>query len=115
MVELLAHYFFVSSRRRHTMLVSDWSSDVCSSDLVFGDPAQPDVEFFHMEELNVWLRRVTKDPDFALFPLPFTLESGRVELQPYFRQVEMRRYEDNLQVTEIEPLIAYIRSTARGR
>ncbi len=69
----------------------------------------------HMEELNVWLRRVTKDPDFALFPLPFTLESGRVELQPYFRQVEMRRYEDNLQVTEIEPLIAYIRSTARGR
>src|SRR5438046_114646 len=26
--------FFFSSRRRHTRLVSDWSSDVCSSDLV---------------------------------------------------------------------------------
>src|SRR5574341_2264937 len=25
--------FFVSSRRRHTSLVGDWSSDVCSSDL----------------------------------------------------------------------------------
>src|SRR5262249_56575632 len=25
--------FFCSSRRRHTRLVSDWSSDVCSSDL----------------------------------------------------------------------------------
>src|SRR5574341_2627981 len=25
--------FFFSSRRRHTMLVGDWSSDVCSSDL----------------------------------------------------------------------------------
>src|SRR5437016_14620984 len=25
---------FFSSRRRHTRLVSDWSSDVCSSDLV---------------------------------------------------------------------------------
>src|SRR5262249_57245164 len=25
--------FFLSSRRRHTRLVSDWSSDVCSSDL----------------------------------------------------------------------------------
>ena len=24
--------FFFSSRRRHTRLVSDWSSDVCSSD-----------------------------------------------------------------------------------
>src|SRR5437016_9258443 len=27
--------FFFSSRRRHTRLVSDWSSDVCSSDLSF--------------------------------------------------------------------------------
>src|SRR5258706_1952288 len=26
--------FFFSSRRRHTILVSDWSSDVCSSDLL---------------------------------------------------------------------------------
>src|SRR5947208_3091356 len=25
-------YFIFSSRRRHTTLVSDWSSDVCSSD-----------------------------------------------------------------------------------
>src|SRR3989339_100154 len=25
--------FFFSSRRRHTRLVSDWSSDVCSSDI----------------------------------------------------------------------------------
>src|SRR2546426_8007377 len=26
-------YFFFSSRRRHTRLQGDWSSDVCSSDL----------------------------------------------------------------------------------
>src|SRR5205814_4778911 len=32
--------FFFSSRRRHTRCLSDWSSDVCSSDLfVFSDPA----------------------------------------------------------------------------
>ena len=30
--------FFFSSRRRHTRLVRDWSSDVCSSDL--NDPTQ---------------------------------------------------------------------------
>src|SRR5262249_57947470 len=30
--------FFFSSRRRHTRLVSDWSSDVCSSDLTSGVP-----------------------------------------------------------------------------
>src|SRR5438093_13089568 len=29
-------FFFFSSRRRHTRLVSDWSSDVCSSDLATG-------------------------------------------------------------------------------
>src|SRR3954462_12064178 len=27
-------YFFFSSRRRHTRLSCDWSSDVCSSDLM---------------------------------------------------------------------------------
>src|SRR5256885_8888290 len=27
-------FFFFSSRRRHTRLQGDWSSDVCSSDLV---------------------------------------------------------------------------------
>src|SRR5437016_6353879 len=30
---LMWSFFFFSSRRRHTRLVSDWSSDVCSSDL----------------------------------------------------------------------------------
>src|SRR5205814_7504606 len=29
--------FFFSSRRRHTRCLSDWSSDVCSSDLVKED------------------------------------------------------------------------------
>src|ERR1022692_2439663 len=28
-------FFFFSSRRRHTRLQGDWSSDVCSSDLAF--------------------------------------------------------------------------------
>src|SRR3989454_11417795 len=33
---LFAALFFFSSRRRHTRLQGDWSSDVCSSDLVRG-------------------------------------------------------------------------------
>src|SRR2546430_10466241 len=31
---------FFSSRRRHTRFDCDWSSDVCSSDLLKGDPLQ---------------------------------------------------------------------------
>src|SRR5256885_11881782 len=34
-----AHIFFFSSRRRHTRLQGDWSSDVCSSDLAAGRAA----------------------------------------------------------------------------
>src|SRR5690606_40295187 len=30
---MFAHFFFFSSRRRHTRFSRDWSSDVCSSDL----------------------------------------------------------------------------------
>src|SRR6201999_4079425 len=42
-------FVFFSSRRRHTRCLSDWSSDVCSSDLPVGQPqggldAEPDVE-----------------------------------------------------------------------
>src|SRR5690242_21629255 len=33
-------YFFFSSRRRHTRLTCDWSSDVCSSDLERVGPAE---------------------------------------------------------------------------
>src|ERR1035438_10771119 len=33
MTRLLAFGLFFSSRRRHTRCLSDWSSDVCSSDL----------------------------------------------------------------------------------
>src|SRR5690606_39381842 len=33
---LCSYIFFFSSRRRHTRFSRDWSSDVCSSDLVSG-------------------------------------------------------------------------------
>src|SRR5437762_5984998 len=34
---LVSLCFFFSSRRRHTRYIGDWSSDVCSSDLVVAD------------------------------------------------------------------------------
>src|SRR2546426_6597008 len=32
----MIYFFFFSSRRRHTRLQGDWSSDLCSSDLTTG-------------------------------------------------------------------------------
>src|SRR5256886_13027378 len=37
-------YFFFSSRRRHTRFDCDWSSDVCSSDLINGVLYEVEVE-----------------------------------------------------------------------
>src|SRR5437764_3010472 len=39
-------FFFFSSRRRHTRYIGDWSSDVCSSDLLeyFNTWSKPDGE-----------------------------------------------------------------------
>src|SRR5256885_12904879 len=46
--ECMTCYFFFSSRRRHTRLQGDWSSDVCSSDLVAQlDPAQVQHRVLH--------------------------------------------------------------------
>src|SRR5205814_7755121 len=43
--------FFFSSRRRHTRCLSDWSSDVCSSDLTSRAPKlfQPDLCVFDLD------------------------------------------------------------------
>src|SRR5262245_62430984 len=39
---LLCFFFFFSSRRRHTRCLSDWSSDVCSSDLSCAGSSAPE-------------------------------------------------------------------------
>ena len=42
---------------------------------------------------------------------PFTLENGKELVARYFPDVTLRRYQDELAVTEVEPLLAYIRSS----
>src|SRR5699024_10845814 len=54
-------YFFFSSRRRHTRSKRDWSSDVCSSDLVqriygvVGDSLNPVVDAVRRTEGIDWI------------------------------------------------------------
>jgi SAM-dependent methyltransferase len=45
----------------------------------------------------------------------FTLENGREMIATHFREVEVRRHRNGLRVTELEPLLAYIRSLFPGR
>src|SRR5258705_9960633 len=58
---LLNLVFFFSSRRRHTRCLSDWSSDVCSSDLLEHDAARvrPPVDGFErLAQSELGVRRV---------------------------------------------------------
>ena len=68
----------------------------------------------HIQEMKDVLRKVHVSKTWASYANPFTLESGLEQLKPFFPNVTMSRYEDNLQVTEIEPIMAYIRSSMRA-
>jgi ubiquinone/menaquinone biosynthesis C-methylase UbiE len=68
----------------------------------------------HMREMMDWNRRVHVGKVWESVTNPFTLENGLGQLQPYFRQVDLSHYADNLQVTEVAPIMAYIRSGIRA-
>jgi ubiquinone/menaquinone biosynthesis C-methylase UbiE len=67
----------------------------------------------HLAEIRAWRMQIALDMDILLLDNPFTLENGLEQITPFFSQVEIRRHEDNLHVTEIEPLMAYIQSGFR--
>jgi len=68
----------------------------------------------HMKEMMDWLRQVHISKVWESFANPFTLENGLDQLKPYFSQIVLSHYEDNLLVTEVEPIIAYLRSSIRA-
>lgn len=65
----------------------------------------------HLEELHEWLHFVHMDKSFEEFSRAFTLENGMEQLKPFFSHVNMTRYEDNLEVTTVEPILDYIYSS----
>jgi len=67
----------------------------------------------HMKQMMEWYARVHVSRMWESFANPFTLENGLEQLKPDFPNVTLARYEDNLEITEIEPIMAYIRSGIR--
>src|SRR5687768_17980151 len=80
--------FFFSSRRRHTRCSRDWSSDVCSSDLlgslpghVYANVRQPPVStlnIVHMIPLSAVWAGPARDAHLGAPPLFFRSEERRV-------------------------------------
>ena len=63
----------------------------------------------HMREALNWTQQVAQET-LASFSVPFTLENGFDQLASVFSRVTLTRYSDELKVTEVKPLIAYILS-----
>ena len=58
-------FFFFSSRRRHTRFTSDWSSDVCSSDLYYFERViglENHYAFGKIENGKRWLEELNYSP-----------------------------------------------------
>ena len=64
--------------------------------------------------LGAWVRQALHQedqrPEESTIDL-FSLETGIAQLKRVFGSVVIHRYEDALEITEVEPLIAYVRST----
>src|SRR5260370_23980859 len=74
-------YFFFSSRRRHTRFKCDWSSDVCSSDLMTRRPGIGRVQ------LSLPLRTARSLPKLRY---TFFKSSGSLNLRPSFAAYSLR-------------------------
>ena len=60
----------------------------------------------HLEELGALF-----DAPFWRHVEAFGLETGPPQLEPFFADIRIERYEGELVVTEVEPVLAYIRSS----
>ncbi len=61
----------------------------------------------HMRQIDELLRRHGPDPGDDKWSQAFRLENGSAQLRASFGEVELRRYEDRLEVLEPEPVLAY--------
>jgi ubiquinone/menaquinone biosynthesis C-methylase UbiE len=68
----------------------------------------------HLKEMMNWYRQVHISNTWESFANPFILENGLEQLTPFFSDVKLSRYDDNLRVTEVGPIVAYIRSSIRA-
>ena len=66
----------------------------------------------HLWELEELVRAGTSGAKRENAAAAFGLENGAEQLQPWFAKVVRDDYSDGLAVTEVEPLVAYVLSTA---
>src|SRR5256885_1694001 len=82
-------YFFFSSRRRHTRLQGDWSSDVCSSDLTACGDAQ--IRNFLGNKPLLYGVQISPNPSYGMpVTVSFTTAEDIIVRAEVFRSEERR-------------------------
>src|SRR5699024_12090364 len=89
--------FFFSSRRRHTRSKRDWSSDVCSSDLLY-------IFFLESGKINIQFIAVLLLPDIRLHQI---FRSPSIELPFHFPIFSIIKKWEIVKIKEIiKPVIS---------
>jgi ubiquinone/menaquinone biosynthesis C-methylase UbiE len=71
----------------------------------------------HLRELRAWRSEYYSqgiDKGWEQAEENFGLETGQDQLRRWFVEVRLKRYEDGLEVTAVEPVVAYVRSFIEG-
>jgi SAM-dependent methyltransferase len=68
----------------------------------------------HVREIDDLIKRWAAPGALVDHSAEFGLENGAQQLRAGFAGTELRRWEDALEITEAEPLIAYVRSMSAG-
>src|SRR5256885_3533695 len=90
---MYSSFFFFSSRRRHTRLQGDWSSDVCSSDL---------------RQRKRCLRLACKDEPMAVLPDIEGLDSQAVAREEQALPRRVPQGEREHPVDALQPILAVL-------
>jgi ubiquinone/menaquinone biosynthesis C-methylase UbiE len=69
----------------------------------------------HLRELDALIARFAISQASEIIKPNFVLENGAEEISRWFSDVKLHIYEDELVVTEVEPFVAYVLSTMKGR
>ncbi|HEX6386753.1 MAG TPA: class I SAM-dependent methyltransferase [Anaerolineae bacterium] len=72
-------------------------------------------ELWEMRQQLLLPERQEPAPGVMELGAVFSLENGRQQLEPWFTEVALHRYESSLAVTEVEPLLAYALSSTEAR
>src|SRR5205807_3835216 len=105
--QIYSYLFFFSSRRRHTRLQGDWSSDVCSSDLVhFHEFALAATATVRRHSHHVERRRANE-----FFSGTFLLRSEERRVGKECRSRRWRRQSEKKNVVELEGVESENRSS----